>query len=50
MRKAEREAHYKLIKKRMRESPEITDKQHTARTGIGCKKVAELRVEVEGEV
>ena len=49
MRKAEAEAAYKLIKKRMHKDPEITDKQYTARTGIGYKKVAELRTEVEGE-
>ena len=48
MRKAEREAYYKSIKKRMVKDPDITDKQYTENTPIGYKKVAELRREVEG--
>jgi hypothetical protein len=47
MRKAEREAAYKRIKEVIIKDPEITDKQLEDRFGIGYRKVAELRVEVE---
>lgn len=46
MRKAEMEAAYKRIREILRKDPEITDKQLQERTGIGYKKVAELRAEV----
>jgi hypothetical protein len=29
--------------------PDITDKEYTENTPIGCKKIAELRAEVERE-
>lgn len=48
MRKAEMEASYKRIKELIKKDSDITDKQLTARTGIGYKKVAALRAEVEG--
>ena len=50
MRKAEMESAYKRIKVLIAKDPEITDKQLTARTGIGYRKVAELRAEVEGHM
>lgn len=49
MRKEEQVAKYKRIKDLIIKDPEITDKQIMARTGIGYRKVAELRAEVEGE-
>ena len=48
-RKAELLAKYKRIKELIRKDSEITDKQLTARTGIGYRKVAQLREEVEYE-
>ena len=48
-RKAELEASYKRIKELIRKDSEITDKQLIARTGVGNRKVDELRKEVESE-
>lgn len=49
MRKAEMEAAYKRIKELIKKDPDITDKQLSARTGIGYKKVAQLRIETGEE-
>ena len=46
-RKKELEASYVRIKKLIRKEPEITDRQIFLRTGVGYRKVGELRKEVE---
>ena len=48
-RKKELEASYVRIKKLIRKEQGITDRQIFLRTGVGYRKVGELRKEVESE-